>query len=536
MGQALQPGVPVEGRAFSVEPAALTGGGAKRRVLSLLLPDLSMVALLVSLVYVLFLFSGYSKLFRDADSGWHIRTGERILSSGKLPRTDPYSFTRFGRPWFAWEWGSDVLMGAAHRMWGLAGVAMLYALAIAVCSWLWFRLQWQVGGDFLLACALAAPMLSTASIHWLARPHVLSWALLLAAVLGCERLAATKPNAARALILAALGTALWANLHASFFLAPVVALIYAAAHWLRPLIWDLDRGAEWEKARLFAGCAAAAATGSLVNPYGTALHVHLFRYLTDTALLDRVGEFQSFNFHAQGAFQILLATGIAMLGVVAALSQKKLAHFLLSALLIATALRAARGLPLVALVALPLAGGAITEALATARGLQPALRRAINSFLAYSRGLRTLDAGLNGALLAPLATVVLLVLLRTPSFAAKTGFPPDQFPVAASAEVAKLPAEARLLSSDKFGGYLIYRFDGQRKVYFDGRSDLYGADYMKRYGQLVQARPGWRAQIDEFQFTHALLPNEYSITAALEGAGWKKLYRDETATLLERPR
>ncbi len=118
--------------------------------------------------------------------------------------------------------------------------------------------------------------------------------------------------------------------------------------------------------------------------------------------------------------------------------------------------------------------------------------------------------------------------------AANTGFPPDQFPVAAAAEVDKLPPAARILASDKFGGYLIYRFHGTRKVFFDGRSDLYGSEFLKQYARLTQLRPGWRTQLDEFGFTHALLPNDYSLVPALEALGWKRLYRDGTATLLAR--
>jgi hypothetical protein len=34
-------------------------------------------------------------------------------------------------------------------------------------------------------------------------------------------------------------------------------------------------------------------------------------------------------------------------------------------------------------------------------------------------------------------------------------------------------------------------------------------------------------------FTHALLPNRYSLAAALEQAGWRTLYKDDVATLLE---
>ena len=151
------------------------------KVLAWLVPDLALVAACVTLFYCLFLFQGYRKLFRDSDAGWHIRAGEAILSTGDLPRTDPYSFTRAGQPWFAWEWMADIAAGAIDRAAGLSGVALFYAAAIAAGVWLWFRLQWALDGNFLLACAMASLLLSTCNIHWLARPHVLSWLFLLAA-------------------------------------------------------------------------------------------------------------------------------------------------------------------------------------------------------------------------------------------------------------------------------------------------------------------------------------------------------------------
>jgi hypothetical protein len=119
--------------------------------------------------------------------------------------------------------------------------------------------------------------------------------------------------------------------------------------------------------------------------------------------------------------------------------------------------------------------------------------------------------------------------------AARPAFPADQFPVAASSVMAALPAEARVFSSDKFGGYLIYRFAGERKVFFDGRSDFYGAEFLKSYSRLVQARPGWREEFARWHFTHALLPPDYSLVAALEADGWKEAYRDRTAVLLKGP-
>src|SRR5690349_24865940 len=89
-------------------------------------PDVALVAACVTLFYCLFLFQGYQKLFRDSDAGWHIRNGESILARGSLPHTDPYSFTRAGQAWYAWEWLSDVAVGALHRAGGLNAVALFY--------------------------------------------------------------------------------------------------------------------------------------------------------------------------------------------------------------------------------------------------------------------------------------------------------------------------------------------------------------------------------------------------------------------------
>ncbi len=503
-----------------------------RSWLAWVIPDVAMLVSFLTLFFCLFLFNGTTRLFRDSDTGWHIRTGESILDGHGLPHTDPYSLLRNGQPWFAWEWASDAAAGLAHRADGLAGVALLYGVAIAVCTWLWFRLHWAVGGNFLLACSMATLMISTADLHWLARPHVFSWLLMLSALWWSESVREMNWKVCAAVVFFG---ALWANTHASFLLAPVIALAYAAGHLIRPLVWRLNRAPEWNRARLFATAAVCALAGSFLNPYGWHLHQHVLSYLADKELLDRIGEFQSFNFRAEGATQILLAVGVAAIGGVLALGQRKLAHFFLAVMLIALALRSARGLPLGALALLPLANGAITEALREAEGLQPGLRRRIAAFLSYSANLRRIDSKLNGWACAPLVLLLTIAILHTPAVVAKTGFPPDEFPVAAAEQLEKLPSDIRLLAPDKFGGYLIYRFNGSRRVYFDGRSDFYGAAYMKSYLQLIEVRPGWEQMLSDAQFTHALLPNRYSLIPALQRLGWKQLYSDNTTTLLERP-
>lgn len=495
-----------------------------------LVPDVAFVAAAVTLFYSIFLFPGYQKFFLDSDAGWHIRAGERMLAARALPLTDPFSFTMQGSPWFAWEWGADVTIGTIHQKWGLSGVVFFYASAIAASVWLWFRLNWMVGGNFLLACMFAAPVISSTTLHWLARPHVLSWLFLLGAMIFAEKLRRDPRLTGRRMFGVAMFSCLWANIHGSFFFGAVIALVYAFGIAAGDLIWQRERS-PWQP---FVWVAIISAAATFVNPYGWNLHIHVFRYLTDSELLSRIGEFQSFNFHTAGAFQVTVVLGLAALGGVLAIVQKDLPVFLLSTLLLSAAIHSARGLPIVALLLLPLANGTITKSLAGWPGLRQPFRRAIAHFLDYSNRLRAIDARVLGVAWAPVLAILCLVLLHSPAIAAKTGFPAAEFPVAASSVLETLPPDARILSPDKFGGYLIYRFNGRRKVFFDGRSDLYGADFLKQCGRLMQARPGWQKIMESFRFDDALLPNDYPLIPALEQTGWKPVYRDAVCTLLTR--
>ena len=489
------------------------------------LPNFAICLSLVTLFYCLVLFDAPQQFFRDSDAGWHLTTGERILNSFTLPRNDPYSFTRLDAPWVSWEWGADVLMAATEKVVGLRGVVLLFASAILFVSWLWVQLNWAAGGNFFLTALFAAPMLSTTNLHWLARPHVFSWVFLLAFLWYFE--SARGPFRWRDAVVIGLGTVLWANLHASFFLLPVIAGIYALGRLATGFLWPVED----VKARWYGLAALVSLLASLINPYGWALHAHLIRYLADGELLDRVAEFQSFNYHVDGAFQILLMLGFAAVGGVLALSQKNVAHFLLTVLFLAIALRSARGLPVAALLLLPLANGAITRALREVTGLRPKVAEAIRSFLTYSGNLRALDKSLSGTVWVPVALLLASFFLSS----AKTGFPPDQFPVQSAALLPALPQPVRLFAPDKFGGYLIHRFHGTIPVFFDGRSDFYGSGFMKDYIRIVEVRPGWREKFEGFRCTHALLPVEYSLVPALQEIGWRTKYQDKVAVLLERP-
>lgn len=509
-------------------PVEVPGRTARLQVFRwALAPNISALAFIVMLLYSFFF--GYMRFFSDLDTGLHIQTGKNILATFRVPYTDPYSFSCPNCPWFAWEWLADAVMGAVHQVAGLNGIVLLYSLAVALCVWLWFQLNWAAGGNFALACVLACPMFYALYTHLLARPHVFSWILLLWVVLFFEGIKGPLSRRQAALIFG--GMVFWANAHASFFLAPLIGLIYTAARFCAPLIWE-------DTAKAPAGAPAKATlialVATLINPYGWNVHKHAFRFLHDRVLIDSISEYQSHNFHGKSSWAIMIVLFISAAGAILAFTGKQLARCILASLFFAGALHAGRMIPLLALVGLPLANGAITSAFRALPEFRPTIRRIADEIAHFTDSMRKMESRVNGWLTAVLAVVACALAIRAPSIAARTIFPP-YYPINTVETIAQLPSETRLFAPDEYGGYLVYRLGGRHKIFFDGRGDFYGAEFFNRYKHMVGLKLFWRKYWDDYRFTHALVPNDYRLIEALEQRGWKRLDRDFVATLLVAP-
>lgn len=478
-----------------------------------LMPNLPVIAAL-AVLFLAVVVMGPQGLLNDSDTGWHIVTGERIIDTGQLPRTDPYSFSKPGEPWFAWEWLADVLLGAAHKWMGLAGVVLIACLAIAATAWMWCAFALWLGASPFVVAALMAVAISSSTIHWHARPHVFSWPLLIGWLWLLEKTPARLSTARMTLFF--LLMAVWTNLHGSFFLA----FFLAGAYFLQ--FWFEDR----RRALAVAAESAVALAATFCNPYGWQLHFHLARYLTNSELLAQISEFQSPDFHGTGVYLLLLFL-IAISGATLSFVDAKYARALIVLLFTVIALRSARGIPVVAFAALPAVSESLTKALEAHRKLY--------GLLSEAAGFRWIERQCNGLVVILFALLALLTWFSTARVRDAAQFSSKRFPVEASREIARLDSAARIFAPDQYGGYLIYRFGGTRKVYFDGRSDYYGTKFVDEYGAMLTLKPDWRRSFSRFRFTHAVLPEGHSLREALECSGWRRIHADKTAVLLERP-
>ena len=173
---------------------------------------------------------GAKTLLGDGDTGWHVRTGEWIMSHGRVPHQDLFSFTKTGQTWFAWEWLWDVIFAWLHQHWGMAAVVVGSALVIALTSALLFRLAYRKSGNPLVAMAFTFLAVASSSIHFLARPHLFT--LLFTVVFYAILERARENRSARLLWWLPVLTVLWTNLHGGWFIGVVlIGSVSARAKW-----------------------------------------------------------------------------------------------------------------------------------------------------------------------------------------------------------------------------------------------------------------------------------------------------------------
>jgi hypothetical protein len=134
------------------------------------------------------------------------------------------------------------------------------------------------------------------------------------------------------------------------------------------------------------------------------------------------------------------------------------------------------------------------------------------------------QALLGGALFAAVAVCRLITpQVRTDSPTA---------PITAMAHVPVALRRQPVLNAYDFGGYLI--FQGVRP-YIDGRTDMYGDAFMADYNQIQFANPAAMDRaISHYGIRWAIAPPNLFLTQALQRApGWKPIYADKTAVVLE---
>lgn len=446
------------------------------------------------------------KLLGDPDSHWHVAVGAWIWAHGAVPWIDPFSHTFAGHPWIAKEWLSQLIMFAAERAGGWAGLVALTASALSLLfcllyAWLAARCRALLALTLtLLAAVFLAP-------HFLARPHVLAFLPLFFWARGLvEALDEGRAPSPWLYVVVAL----WANLHGSVTIAyPIAALLALEAIGRAPAGRRIQTIVDWA---IFGALALAA---GCVTPYGIHSLLVTFTLFGSGEPLPFITEWRPIGWTLPG----FLACGAAVLFALGLVADgwRNAARIALLGMLTAMLVRHSRFVDVFAIVA------PLLVAVPLARrfpGLAPDGAGSPTSWKAWPMAARLVIAV---AAIGSLAALTLRTHVPDPAVTPRAA-------LSAAREAGVIGG--RVYNAYDFGGYLIAE---GIPTFIDGRTDqLFLGGFIS--GLLTAADapdPGpFLAQLDRYGATWAIVRSGTRDASHLEQApGWTRIHRDETASV-----
>lgn len=452
----------------------------------------------------------------DPDYWWHLATGRWMIAHGRVPFTDPFSATHGGQNWYAHEWLSELVLRLADLIGGYTAGILLTAAIVAAGAWLLARAARYYGVGAREALLLVAGSGFFILGNVAVRPQVWGWALL---ALVLHELAADDNGRRRTLWYLPLVFALWVNVHLSVLLGGGVVALYVLQRGLRALFGRRCRACERRHFRRVLGAAALSALALCVNPRGPALIWFSRVYLNQHAVrYSYIGEWQRPSFSGNDRWLFVAGGVVAALVILAMLRRLSLWPGVLALVFAVSALRATRYVPIFALAGVPAAAWVAGRFRARSVSLTP-IRVPI-------------------AVAAPIACGAVVFIWLSAYLRGPTQFRlrPDAYwgayPVDATAWVKANVPDGTVFNEYGWGGYLIWSFYPLRRVYMDGREEMYGERFFGQFVQTISAAPGWQQTLAGAHVEATIIDPNGPLAAAMSiDPGWRKAYADRIAAV-----
>lgn len=463
----------------------------------------------------------------DGDVYWHIRAGEMVLDSGRVPTVDTWSIVGEGMRWTSQDWLSNVALALGWRLGELGptvlsfGYALLVVVALALLWWAYGR-RHPAAGWLARIVWLAAGLIVSGPVLGV-RVQVVD--LTLAAAVIAALWAFETDRRLRWLVALPAITVIWANLHAGwplvFLLGGAVVVGEAVDRLLRRA-----NALPWRDIGRLTGALIACVPVIAINPNGLALYLYPMQTSSIAAHRDFVSEWQPPD---PGTFigQVFIVFTIVFVvpALVIGLRRLRTADVLTMVGLTVMIVLGARFL-LVAPIIAATAGLALEPRMAAAgpgRRVAPILAR-------LGRPRRSSGFSVVNAALAAVALVAGIgVTWARTSPAAQEDMIEDHMPVAAVDWILANDPGDRPFNQYSWGGYLGLRVPDD-PIYIDGRSDIYGDEPIRAYADAVTLRSDPGALLDRREIDYVLFPLQQPLADWLdEAAGWRMVYSDDLA-------
>ena len=495
-----------------VSDDAVSPSISRNRTLEMLKRVFSFPAMLGTFLVAAVFYDGRA-FFLDPDVWWHIKVGETVLATHRWPTVDVYSFTVPGQPWISPEWLGEVLLATVSRIGGVRGLDMLLiALGSAIMLAL-YALGTIRSGNSKAAFVAAALVYVLACPSFTLRPQMLGYLFLTVTLIALELFRQGKKAAIWILPPLFL---LWVNTHGSWIIGLGALFVYWASG-LREFRLGAIESKPWsaEERRSMLMVFLLSLIAIMVTPYGSELAVFPFRFalglpLNSTQIKEWLPIAFSITF---GKIFLALVLGFFLTQMAFGFTWRLEELVLFFGGTVMACLHA-RFL----LVFVPFFVPLLSVVLA--RWVPP-----------YSRAKD--KYALN---LILMVSVFAGIIHYFPSRANLNEKVAKEFPSKAVEYLRQHPVPGPMFNSYAFGGYLIWALGPEKKVFIDGRGELYEpGGVFNDYLQLVELKPGALSVLPRYQIQSCLLDKNERIAIVMAALPeWQKIYSDETSILFVR--
>jgi hypothetical protein len=437
----------------------------------------------------------------SVDLAYQLRAGGEIIDTRAIPSVDTWTFTAAGLPWVDQQWGAQVVLAAVYRLGGWTGLVVLRALLTAVVVGGTLFIARRRGLDPRMAAVLTLIAFVVAAPAMALRPQLFGMACFAISLL----LVMLRRSQPRGLWLVPVVVVLWANLHGSFILAPVIL----GLAWVED-VHDRDPAA---RRTLLVGLVSVIAAS--LTPFGPGVWTYAVGLSSNPGVTARTTEWQPTSLRD--------ATGLLFFGSVAAV--------------IVLIARTGRRVPWPTLLWLGVfaAIGAVAQ-----RGVAwwPLVAIAIVSGGLITLNARPIAEGSRRINVAVAAAVVVAMFALLPVWRpldSRTGVPlavlTDAPPGITEATRALVRPGDRILNPQRWGSWLEFAIP-QAAVAVDSRIELIPAEVWAAYEGIVAGVEGWQEQFNGWRVTVAITePIDASLERRLRDLGWTARYQDADGTV-----
>jgi hypothetical protein len=454
----------------------------------------------------------------DSDLGRHLTLGHYILNNRVVPSVDIFSHTLGGHPRPPYEWLTQVLFALADRLAGLDGVILLVSLFIAVAFSYVYGQAVKKSGLPLMTLALSILALAASSLHWLPRPHVVTF-LFLAILL--ERLEALQNGEPVPIWQFPAIMFFWANMHGGFIFGFLVWLAYlAGAVWDRWIKKEDTNSTIWRKMWIGISLSGVA---SILTPDGWGNWIAVLSN-NSRYILSQTVETMPPNITQIGTWPFFILVFMSVILFLSNWKRVLASHVFLLAGLAFLGLLMARNIPLFAVASVPVLSLWIRDLISSP-----------SRWLKIESHISEIQKPLKSSFwtLLPVAGLMFLIGIRPITQKdALIHFDQRVFPVQAVDWLEEHPQSGHMFNEFNWGGYLLYRLWPEQKVFLDSQTDFYGETLLREYEQVITASRDWEDVLSKYEVSWVILPVQSRLSESLRmDMDWKLLYEDQTAII-----